>query len=569
MARQHDRRAELAREVERLRELLSAERPVVYELEVHREQLETQREQLIHMQCELELSRDRYAELFDFSPTAYMALDRQGVIKEVNLTGARMLGAERNRVVGFPFLAFVAETDRRAFLDHLLQCRQNEAPHEVELVLRGRDDRTTPVHVTTKRGSPAAAISGAHFFVAIADVTERRRAEAERQRLWEYRQQHEHERALALAESEAKDRFIATLSHELRTPLTPILLAIATLERTGQIPDTLAPAVDMIRRNVAIEARLIDDLLDATRIVRGKLPLKRETVDLHAVIEDVIGLSSEDIRAGHIRVRTELDAGAHHTWADAIRMRQVFWNLLRNAIRYSPASGLITVRTANPTRDRVTVTVTDTGAGIAKEMLERIFLPFVQASRGRDVGLGLGLAIAKGVVEAHEGRIAATSEGPERGATFSVELAVVSAIPAALPAPTDARVPWTDGERRILLVEDNHDNATAIAELLRAHGYQVEVAHSVAAGLRLAAKGFDVLVSDIGLPDGTGRDLLRQLVPKGNVPAIALTGYGTDDDVRRNTEAGFMRHLTKPVDAEQLLGAIGELAQQRMRPGAA
>src|SRR5262249_9676272 len=149
--------------------------------------------------------------------------------------------------------------------------------------------------------------------------------------------------------------------------------------------------------------------------------------------------------------------------------------------------------------------------------------------------LGLGLAIAKGVVDAHGGRIWAASAGADRGATFSVELATAPAVPARAAARLPLR--RANGERRILLVEDNRDNAVAIAELLRAHGYRVEVADSVAAGLRAAQKGFDILVSDIGLPDGTGRDLVRQLVTKRHVPAIALTGYGTDDDVRINTEA--------------------------------
>src|SRR5262245_46177374 len=315
MARRRGTKAGLLREVERLRGVLRDERPLVHELEVQREQLAMQRDQLVRAQNELEQACSRYADLFDFSPTAYVALDHQGVVKDINLTAARMLGAERNRIVGFPFVTFVAAPDRRLFLDHVVACRLEPGTHELELDLRRRDHGTIPVHLTTKQGgaAAAAAAAAAEFFMAIADVTERRRVEAERLRSWEERRQHEHERALARAESEAKDRFIATLSHELRTPLTPILLALATLERGAQIPDALAPMLDMIRRNVTIEARLIDDLLDATRIIRGKLPLKPETVDLHAVVKDVIGLSAEEVRSGRIRVRTGLEAEEHHT----------------------------------------------------------------------------------------------------------------------------------------------------------------------------------------------------------------------------------------------------------------
>ena len=561
MARRRKTRADLLREIERLRGLLAEERPVVHELEVQTEEVRLQRDELIRIQNQLEASRDRYADLYDFAPMAYLGLDRHGVIKDLNLTAALMLGAERQRLVGFPFPTFVERGDRRRYLDHLAQCRRDDGVHEMELEIRRRDGTVVPVHLTTKRGGAAAAAAAAEFFTAIADVTERRRAEAERTRARDEAQRHEHEHALARAENEAKDRFIATLSHELRTPLTPILLSLETLERTGQIPDALAPVFAMIRRNVTIEARLIDDLLDATRIVRGKLPLKRETVDLHAALEEVVALAAEEIRRARIHVRMDLEAAEHHSWSDATRIRQVFWNVLRNAVRYTPPGGLITIRTISPATDRVLITITDTGAGIAPELLERIFLPFEQASRGRDTGLGLGLAIAKGIVEAHGGRIAATSAGPARGATFSVELAATLAAPAALPARLPAR--HANGGGRILLVEDNRDNATAIAELLRTHGYRVEVADSVAAALRVAEKGFDVLVSDIGLPDGNGRDLVRQLVAKRRVPAIALSGYGTDDDIRSNTEAGFTRHLTKPVDADQLLGAIGELAPRR------
>jgi len=197
MVRRRKTRADLLRAIERLRGLLADERPVVHDLEVQTEEIALQRDELIRIQNELEGSRDRYADLYDFAPMAYLGLGPHGVIKELNLTAARMLGAERQRLIGFPFPTFVEPDDRRRYLDHLAQCRRDDSVHEIELEIRRRDGTIVPVHLTTKRGGAAAA----EFFTAMADVTERRRAEAERTRAREQAQRLEHEHALARAES--------------------------------------------------------------------------------------------------------------------------------------------------------------------------------------------------------------------------------------------------------------------------------------------------------------------------------------------------------------------------------
>src|SRR5581483_2867589 len=262
----------------------------------------------------------------------------------------------------------------------------------------------------------------------------------------------------------------------------------------GMVPGALAPTVEMIRRNVELEARLIDDLLDVTRITQGKLRLTLQPEDLHAIVEDVVALCAEEVRAAGVQVSLEIAADASHVSGEATRLRQVVWNLLKNAIRHTPRGGRITIRSVNPAPGRVVLEVCDTGTGIEAATLERLFRPFEQGPEEgpHSAGLGLGLAICRGIVEAHGGGIAAASDGRDRGARFTVELATVGApTPAIRPARRATRS--TPRPKKVLLVEDNRDNATAIAELLRVHGYEVEVADSVRAAVEQARSGFDVL----------------------------------------------------------------------------
>jgi signal transduction histidine kinase/ActR/RegA family two-component response regulator len=385
-------------------------------------------------------------------------------------------------------------------------------------------------------------------------------------------------RAQAETANHAKDRFMATLSHELRTPLTPVLAVLSRLEQAGQeaLPAIARNGLAMIRRNVELESRLIDDLLDLTRISQGKLELRRGAADLRQVLDHAIEASARP-GAGP-QVVMEVGGGDLRLWADAPRLTQVFWNLLSNARKFTPPEGTIRLRAWQEGSDLV-AQVSDSGMGIEPELLPHVFEAFQQGRRNdrRFGGLGLGLAISKSIVELHGGSLAVASEGKGRGSTFTVRLP--SGRPASLPespreAVPDPEPPEIEKDKRekplrILLVEDHPDTAEAMADLLRATGHQVLVASGVMEGLALADATLqgrrrddriDLVLSDIGLPDGSGLDLMSELSHRYGLRGIALTGYGMEDDVARSREAGFSRHLTKPVNLEQLETAIRQVA---------
>jgi signal transduction histidine kinase/ActR/RegA family two-component response regulator len=387
-------------------------------------------------------------------------------------------------------------------------------------------------------------------------------------------------RAQAETASHAKDRFMATLSHELRTPLTPVLAVLSRMERAGleALPAAVRNGLAMIRRNVELEARLIDDLLDLTRISQGKLELRHGVADLRQVLDHAIEASA---RPGTPGPQVVLEPGGDdlRLWADAPRLTQVFWNLLSNARKFTPPEGTIRVRAWREGTDLV-AQVADSGMGIEPELLPHVFDAFQQGQRNdvrRFGGLGLGLAISKSLVELHGGSLAVASEGKGRGSTFTVRFP--SGRPVSLPEPVRAAAPVmpvpeaveekAEKSLHILLVEDHVDTAEAMADLLRATGYQVIVAGSVSEGMAAADAAIqgrrrddriDLVLSDIGLPDGSGLDLMAELSRRYGLRGIALTGYGMEEDVARSRAAGFARHLTKPVNLEQLETAIRQVA---------
>lgn len=358
----------------------------------------------------------------------------------------------------------------------------------------------------------------------------------------------------------AKDRFLAMLSHELRTPLSPILHAVSLLE-DEECPDHVRDAMATIRRNVRLEARLIDDLLDLARVRNGKLHLDLKTLDAHEVVRQAVEICRPEITARKIELVELLEAEGTHVQGDSARLQQVVWNLLTNAAKFTPEGGKITVRTRGLSAEgELAVEVSDTGAGIPPEKLPRIFNAFEQASAPGSAGLGLGLAICKALVERHGGRIEAHSEGVNHGAAFVFFLPCVRPDAAQTPSP-ERPVSQVEG-LRLLLVEDHRDTLETLRRLLTRRGYNVRTAGSVAEALDTAEDfEFDMLVSDIGLPDGRGTDLLQQLKSRLEHPiiAIAMSGFGTDDDRARSESAGFSYHLTKPVEFEALQEAITRL----------
>ena len=364
----------------------------------------------------------------------------------------------------------------------------------------------------------------------------------------------------AQAANRAKDAFLASLSHELRTPLTPVLFLAASLERSDEVPGSLRQDFAMIRRNIELEARLIDDLLDLTRITRGKLHLDLAPAGLHSVLRRSLELLHEDLAAKKFDLDVDLAAERDHASADPVRLQQVFWNILKNAVKFTPEGGRISVRSRCSHLHAWHVTISDSGLGITEAELPLIFEAFAQggeASSHRFGGLGLGLAISSLLVREHGGRIWAESAGRNRGATFHIELPLLAGDLESDAADDPATGPPAGTSGRILIVEDHEPTRQTLERLLMRRGYEVKIAENAGRARALAAAGsFDLMISDLGLPDGTGHELAVEFGGAYGLKAIALSGYGMEEDVRRSRHAGFLDHLTKPVNIEALNDAI-------------
>jgi signal transduction histidine kinase/ActR/RegA family two-component response regulator len=397
--------------------------------------------------------------------------------------------------------------------------------------------------------------------------------------------------------NQEKDNFFAVLSHELRTPLTPALASVAMLEEDKTLPSSIHRELAMIRRNIEVEARLIDDLLDINRIARGKLDLHRQVVDVRALLEHALQNYCQPTAVKKkIRVSTDVTAAETHVFADSSRLTQVFWNLLQNACKFTPEGGEINVRVFNEYRRlgpnatdasddgdgslaELVVQVSDNGMGISEETLPRIFTAFEQGARSRNRvfgGLGLGLSISRAITEMHGGTISATSEGKNRGATFTVRLHTVKPVVGDEPekeAPTlPAETAAPHRSMCILVVEDHPETAEQFARLIKRAGHEVICARTIREAQKYAmttpapspdrACAFDILISDQNLPDGNGRDLMRNLGKHYPIRGIAISGFGMKEDIESSIAAGFSYHLTKPVDWQELRAAIQKIAEE-------
>jgi len=495
------------------------------------------------------VAQARLAAIIESSDDAIVSKTLEGVITSWNKGAERIFGWTADEVIGKPITILIPQ-DRLAEEPEILRRIQaGERVDHFETVRKTRDGRLIDVSVTISpvRDQTGRVIGASKI---ARDVTLQKRFEQE---LRAAKHAAEQARDEAQAANRAKDHFLSVLSHELRTPLTPVLAAVSLMEADPTVPPHLVDPVAMIRRNVETEARLVDDLLDLTRIARGKVRLHPEVVDAHAVVRDVVAMFQREVDEKLLTLSVSLHARQHHVWVDPGRFQQVLLNLMSNAVKFTPENGSIALRTSNE-NGTVKIEVADTGVGVEPEVMPKLFRPFEQGSRGvsrQFGGLGLGLSIVKALVEMHKASISVTSEGRDKGATFTLRFDAVS--PPQQPAPAGREDPETQKPLRVLLVEDHRDTRQVLGRLLSSFGCLVTAVGSVKEAIDASERqAFDLLVSDIGLPDGTGIDVMRHVGARHKLKGIALSGYGQDEDLRRSREAGFETHLTKPVNLQTL-----------------
>lgn len=498
-----------------------------------------------------------------------VTLTPDGTVLFANRRTAEMLGVPLEKVMGSPFTHFLEEADRLPFLQSLATPSQ----YSFQLNL------TTPsriVPVTLAISSMPIEDTNALCMV-ITDLTELEQKRdlvkalekltTTQEKLSVQNEELRHARKLADAANDAKDEFLATLSHELRTPLTPVLVAAQALENDPNMPGQFHDDLAMMRRNIELEARLIDDLLDLTRIVRGKIELRMTDVNINSVITNVVGICESDLKEANVSLDISLGEKLPPIKGDPVRLQQILWNIVRNAIKFTPTGGQVSVRTWQQ-GSQLHIEVIDNGIGMSADTLARIFSPFEQAGREitrRFGGLGLGLVISRKLAEMHGGRIQATSQGTRMGSTFSITFPVAASSMTA-SSPNHQLGGRSNARRlRILLVEDHEDTRRSMVRLLSSD-HDVTPADSMASALdRAASHPFELLISDLGLPDGTGQELMRELRNRhGPICGICLSGYGMAEDISSSRDAGFQKHLTKPVSITHLKAAIAEMTQGRV-----
>jgi CheY-like chemotaxis protein len=320
-----------------------------------------------------------------------------------------------------------------------------------------------------------------------------------------------------------------------------------------RLPKAVREDVKMIFRNVELEMKLIDDLLDVTRITNGKLRMEMRPTNIHELLQNVIQLLRSDINTKSQKLTRDFHARNAIVLGDAARMQQIFWNLLKNATKFTPEGGRICIRTSNPDPRTLAVEISDNGNGIDAAAMSRIFAPFEQANPAvtrQFGGLGLGLTISKAIAELHGGAIRAESPGSGQGSSFTVEFSTTAAIEKRVKTITGRlRRKKANVALRVLLVDDHQDTLRVLRRLLESLGYQVATAASVAGAMSYATTNpIDILISDIGLPDASGHDLMRQIKQFQNIPGVAVSGFGLEADLQNSQNAGFFAHLTKPLN---------------------
>jgi PAS domain S-box-containing protein len=519
----------------------------------------------------------RFKAIITSSDDAIVSKDLNGIVQSWNAAAERIFGYTASEMIGHSITKLFPPDRLDEEPKILEQLRRGQRVDHFETVRRRKDGQLLDVSVTI---SPIKDPTGRVIGVSkvARDITALKRAEREREQLLERERAARQE---AERVSRLKDEFLATLSHELRTPLNAILGWTSLLRSRGSDhSDDLEQGLEIIERNARAQSQLIEELLDMSRIINGKMRLDVQPIDLQALVADAVESVRPAADARGVRLIKVLDPRGGPITGDPARLQQVLWNLLTNAVKFTPRNGKVQVylRRVN---SHVDITITDTGQGIAPEFVPHLFTRFSQADTSmarRHGGLGLGLALVKSLVELHGGTVKASSPGVGQGATFvvSLPLTVVHAEAAdsqLTPAPSamaDHELPDLCGFH-VLVVDDEADARFLIQRVLE----KCHATVTLAADVRQALNGVrehrpDMIVTDIGMPDEDGYDLLAQLrqlpdAEGGDIPAVALTAFARSEDRRRALMAGFQMHLSKPVETPELLAVVANVCAARRR----
>jgi PAS domain S-box-containing protein len=509
-----------------------------------------------------------------------------GIVTSWNAAAERLFGFSAAEMIGQSITRVIPPDLQHEEVEILAKLRQGERLERYETTRMRKDGSRFDISLTISpvRNSTGRIIGAAKI---AHDITQRRQAEREaRARETQLAQLAVERESLLQSERSArsdaerlghmKDEFLATLSHELRTPLNAIQGWARILRERKATPEDHARGLEAIERNARIQTQIVNDLLDMSRIVSGKVHLEIQPLYLHEVVNNAIDTVRQSADAKSIRMQPLLDTSIGLVRGDPNRLQQALWNLLTNAIKFTPKGGRVHVLLER-VNSHAEIAVEDTGIGIAPDFLPYVFDRFRQADASttrRFGGLGLGLSIVKSLVELHGGSIRAKSAGENQGSTFTINLPISyvrsehrdTARRPSSPDPIDSiELPRLDGVR-VLLIDDEADGRTLVARILEGRGARVVCAATAEEGLTLLSREqFDILLSDIGMPDMDGYELIQEVRKRhssrsgGPIPAIAITAYARSEDRQRSLLAGFHMHLSKPIEARELIASIAGL----------
>lgn len=508
---------------------------------------------------EARLTSRQWQSTFDAVNDGVILLDGDGMVVQANQAIDRILGRPWSEVIGRSFhelMDIPADSEHSAFLK-MLQTQHREV---FERTLAGRWLHVAVDPVKNQQGIVKGALG------IVSDVTDRRGMEEELRR-----------RAEGLAAADRrKDEFLAMLAHELRNPLAPILNCLELIRHETATNPHLGELLGIAEHQVRHMSRLLDDLLDVSRFTQGKIQLRKEDLDVSTIVAHAVETATPLVEAKGHQLTVTLPRVPVRLHGDPTRLEQVVANLLNNAAKYSEPGGRITL-TADRNGDELVLRVKDTGIGLSPEMQARVFDLFAQADLSLDRtqgGLGIGLTLVRSLVEHHGGSVSVQSPGLGQGSEFTVRLPLPGELSAAFPEGAPPAGHTVPEMLSVLVVDDHRDSALSLARVLKSWGHTSRVAHEGTGAIEaVIAEPFDVVLLDIGLPGMDGYEVARQIRNQANAPGlvlVALTGYGQQQDLRRSEEAGFDRHLVKPVNLgtlRDLLNTLGSSSEPQVCPG--